>query len=92
MLDDLVNHYSGELPCYEPNLEKASEVASDEVTLESPQQQAPNLQMASTTLFLLNPTYLLKPLQMTNLHLLTKLFKLVLLQDLQMFLLHPPCF
>jgi len=37
VLDDLVNHYSGELPDYEPNLEKASEVASDGVTLESSQ-------------------------------------------------------
>jgi len=36
VLDDLVNHYSGELPGYEPNLEKASEVVSDGVTLESP--------------------------------------------------------
>jgi len=33
VLDDLVNHYSGELPGYEPNLERASEVASDGVTL-----------------------------------------------------------
>jgi len=49
VLDDLVNHYSGELPGYEPNLEKASEVASDGVTLECPQQQAPNLQMTSIT-------------------------------------------
>jgi len=32
------------------NLERASEVASVEVTLESPQQQTPNAQMASTTL------------------------------------------
>ncbi|RHN60154.1 hypothetical protein MtrunA17_Chr4g0022361 [Medicago truncatula] len=49
VLENLVNHYSGELPGCEPNLERASEVASGEVTLESPQQQAPNLQMASTT-------------------------------------------
>ena len=49
MLDDLVNHYSGELRSYEPNQEKASEVASDGVASESPQQQAPNLQMASYT-------------------------------------------
>jgi len=49
VLDDLVNHYSGELPGYEPNQEKASEVASDGVALESPQQQAPNSQMVSTT-------------------------------------------
>jgi hypothetical protein len=48
-LENLVSHYSGELPGVESNLEKASEVISDEITLESPQQQAPNLQMASTT-------------------------------------------
>jgi len=49
VLDDLVNHYSGELPGYEPTQEKASKVASDGVTLESPQQQAPNSQMALST-------------------------------------------
>jgi hypothetical protein len=48
-LDELANHYSGELPGFEPNLERASEIASDKVTLESPQQQEPNLQMASNT-------------------------------------------
>ena len=47
VLDDLVNHYSRELPSYEPNLEKASEVASDVVASES--QQQPNSQMASYT-------------------------------------------
>jgi len=47
VLENLVNHYSGELPGVESNLEKASEVASSEVALESPQQQAPNIQMAS---------------------------------------------
>jgi hypothetical protein len=49
ILENLVNHYSGELPGVESNLEKASEVASSEVALESPQQQASNVQMASTT-------------------------------------------
>jgi len=49
VLDDLVNHYSGELPGCELNQEKASEVASDGVTLESPQQKAPNLEMDSST-------------------------------------------
>jgi len=39
ILDELVNHYSGELPAFEPNLEKASEIASEEVILENPQQQ-----------------------------------------------------
>jgi len=36
VLDNLVNHYSGELPGYETNIEKASELASDEVISESP--------------------------------------------------------
>jgi hypothetical protein len=38
VLENLVNHYSGELPGVEPNLEKASRVIFDEITLESPQQ------------------------------------------------------
>ena len=60
VLDDLVNHYSGELPGYEPTQEKASEVASDGVTLESPQQQTSNLQMASSTCtdIIIHPEYL----------------------------------
>jgi len=33
----------------EPNLEKSSELASDEVTLESSQQQEPNSEMATNT-------------------------------------------
>jgi len=37
VLVELANHYSGELPGFESNLERASEEASDEVTLESPQ-------------------------------------------------------
>jgi len=49
VLDNLVNHYSRELPGYETNLEKASELAYDEVISECPQQQAPNLQMAALT-------------------------------------------
>jgi hypothetical protein len=49
VLDNLVSHYSGELPEVRPNLQKASEVASMEVILESPPHQAPNLHMASTT-------------------------------------------
>jgi len=43
----MINHYSGELLSFEPNLEKASELAYNEVTSESP--QIPNLQMASNT-------------------------------------------
>jgi len=38
-IDQLVSHYSGELPEVESELQKASEVASDEVASESPQQQ-----------------------------------------------------
>ena len=40
---------SGELPSVESELEKASEATSGEVASESPQQQTPNLQTASTT-------------------------------------------
>jgi len=50
VLENLVSHYSGELPGVESELEKASEVAYDEVALESPQQQTRNLQTASTTI------------------------------------------
>ena len=50
MLENLVSHYSGELPSVEFELEKASEVASNEVASESPQQQTPNLQTTSTTI------------------------------------------
>ena len=49
VLVELVNRYLGELLGFESNLERASKEASDEVTLESPQQHAPNLQMASNT-------------------------------------------
>jgi len=37
-----MNHYSAELPGYETNLERASDLASDEIMTESPQQQTPN--------------------------------------------------
>jgi len=59
ILVELANHYSGELPGFESNLERASEAASDEITLESPQQQAPNLQMASNTCVdvIIHPVY-----------------------------------
>jgi len=49
LLEELANHYKAELPGFEPNLEKASEMASYEVVLEDPQQQKPNSQMASST-------------------------------------------
>jgi len=49
IIQNLVNHYSGELPKYETNQEKASDIASDEVMTESPQQHAPNQEMASST-------------------------------------------
>jgi len=49
IIQNLVNHYSGELPEYETNKEKASNIASDEVMTESLQQHAPNQEMASST-------------------------------------------
>jgi len=49
VLDQLVSHYSGELPEVESKLQKASKVASDEVASKSPQQQTPEPQTASTT-------------------------------------------
>jgi len=36
VIQGLINHYSGELPGYETNLERASDLASDEVMIESP--------------------------------------------------------
>jgi len=49
IIPDLENHYAGELPSYVSNQEKASDIASDEVMTESPQQHEPNQQMASKT-------------------------------------------
>jgi len=49
VLDQLVSHYSGELPEVESELHKASEVASDEVASECPQQQTTEPQTAPTT-------------------------------------------
>jgi len=49
VLQELANHYQGELPGFRLNLEKGSEIAFDEVVLESPQQQIPDSQMAPNT-------------------------------------------
>jgi len=49
IIQNLVHHYSGELPEYETNLEKVSNTASDEAMTESPQQHEPNQEMASIT-------------------------------------------
>jgi len=49
IIQNLVNHYSGELPEYETNQEKACNIASDEVMTKSPQQHEPNVEMTSTT-------------------------------------------
>jgi len=49
VLDELANHYRGGLPGFEPNLEKASKIAFDEVNLESPHQEEPNSEMATNT-------------------------------------------
>jgi len=57
IIQNLVNHYSGELPEYETNLEKAFDIASDEVMTESPQQHEPDQEMASST----NTNYVLIP-------------------------------
>jgi len=46
VLDQLVSHYSGELPEVAYELQKASEVASDEVASESLQHQSPEPQIA----------------------------------------------
>ena len=48
VLDQLVSHYSSELPEVASELQKASEVASDEVTSESPQHQSDEPQTTST--------------------------------------------
>jgi len=49
MIQGLINHYSSELPGYETNLDKASDIASDEVVIDGPQQPTPNSEMASLT-------------------------------------------
>jgi len=49
IIQNLVNHYLGELPKYETNLEKASDIASDEVMTESTQQHEPDQELASST-------------------------------------------
>jgi len=49
VLEELANHYQGELPSFRPNLERASEIAFDEVVSESPQQHQPNSEMAINT-------------------------------------------
>ena len=49
IIQNLVDHYSGELPEYETNQDKASNVAYDEVMTKSPQQHEPNQEMASST-------------------------------------------
>jgi len=49
IIQGLINHYSGELPGYETNLERASDLAFDEVMTESPQQQALNSETTSLT-------------------------------------------
>ena len=59
MLDELANHYQGDLPGFELNLERASKIASDEVNLERPQQQEPNSKMATNTCIelIIHPEY-----------------------------------
>jgi len=57
VLDQLVSHYSGELPEVESELQKASEVASDEVASESAQHQTPEPQTVSTKIQII-PEYI----------------------------------
>jgi hypothetical protein len=49
VLYNLVSHYSDELPEVRSTIEKASEVNTTEVTLQTPPHQAPNQQMTTTT-------------------------------------------
>jgi len=49
IIQNLVDHYSSELPEYESNQDKASNIACDEIMTESPQQHEPNQQMTLTT-------------------------------------------
>ena len=49
IIQNLVNHYSGELPKYETNQDKAFDITSSEVMTESPQQHEPNQDIASST-------------------------------------------
>jgi len=57
IIQNLVNHYSGELPEYKSNQDKASDIASNEVMTEILQQHEPNQDMASST----NIEYVLIP-------------------------------
>jgi len=51
VLDELENHYNGELSGFKPNLKTASKIVPDIFVLESPQQHQPNSQMVSNTCF-----------------------------------------
>jgi len=41
----MYDHYKGELPSYVASPDKASEIAYNEITFESPQQQQPELRL-----------------------------------------------
>jgi len=68
VLEELTNHYSSELPGFEPNFERAFELASEEAVSESPQQQEPNSQMASNTCseLIIHPEFQLYHLNATH--------------------------
>jgi len=68
VLEELANHYQGELPSFRPNSEIASEITSDGVVLESPQQHQPNSQMASNTCYdlIIHPDF--KPYHLNATH------------------------
>ena len=59
ILEELANHYSGELPIFKPNSENASEIASEEVVSESSHQQEPYLEIATNTCIelIIHPEY-----------------------------------
>jgi len=47
VIDQLSDHYKGELPSFVVNSEKASEITYEEVVLENPQQQQPEQRLES---------------------------------------------
>jgi len=57
IIPNLESHYSGELPEYVSNSQIASDIASDEVMTDCPQQHEPNQDMTQTT----NPDFVLIP-------------------------------
>jgi len=59
VLDELPNHYKGELLGFKPNSEKASKIAPNRVVSESPQHRQPNSHIAINNCFelIIHPDY-----------------------------------